>query len=295
MGASKTSSSSKRKHFATLEPRIKNISQATIQKKWKPLPTTSQDKIRQLLLNIKSKRSGSAARIPPISRARTGKTNTNSKTAIKEEEYEKIVEEVTDKLVSRLPRMPFPPTPTTTSADDTPFDLSNTLHRISSLQSQLTTNIQSAHLLRRQIKREQKALKQDRAELTALERGLKSSSELRRKKERGLHPIARQLDTNEDDGVEVDEIERINTIAGIYKSAGQPDPGSITTLNSDEDADLEPLLNQLRSHLLSMQNNVAGMKPVLAAVDETKMALDLFAARKLDPETLRRLHSVQAS
>ncbi|KIV77270.1 hypothetical protein PV11_09081 [Exophiala sideris] len=291
MGASKTSSSSTRKHFATLEPRIKNISQATIQKKWKPLPTTSQDKIRQLLLNIKSKRSGSAARIPPISRARTSK----SKTAIKEEEYEKIVEEIADKLVSRLPRMPFPPTPASTSLDDTPFDLSNTLHRVSSLQSQLTTNIQSAHLLRRQIKREQRALKQDRAELTALERGLKSSSELRRKKERGLHPIARQLDTNEDDGVGVDQIERINTIAGISKSAGQPDPGSLTSPNSDEDADLEPLLNQLRSHLLSMQNNVAGMKPVLAAVDETKMALDLFAARKLDPETLRRLHSVQGS
>lgn len=96
MGASKPSSQpAGRKCFATLEPRIKNVSQATIQKKWKPLPPTSQDKIRQLVLNIKSQRAGSAARIPSIGRARNGKSTT--KASIREEEYEKIVEEITDK------------------------------------------------------------------------------------------------------------------------------------------------------------------------------------------------------
>ncbi|KAI1623068.1 CENP-Q, a CENPA-CAD centromere complex subunit-domain-containing protein [Exophiala viscosa] len=284
MGASKPSSSSaatRRQKFATLEPRIKNISQATIQKKWKPLPTTSQDKIRQLVLNIKSKRSGSTARIPPLNRSQTSKPKSTSKASIKEEEYEKIVAEITDKLISRLPRMPFPPIPTA-AQDETPFDLSNTLHRVSSLQSQLTTNIQSAHLLSRQIKREQRALKQDRAELAALERGLKSSSELRRKKERGLHPIVQQLDDNQDDA-QVEQIKRINTIAGI--SSTTTTTTATPTLNGDSDPDLGPLLTQLRSHLVSMQNNVAGMKPVVAAIDDTKMALDLFAARKLDPRT----------
>lgn len=96
MGASKPSSQAAAgQRFATLEPRIKNVSQATIQKKWKPLPPTSQDKIRQLVLNIKSKRAGSTARIPPIGRTRKDKPTT--KASIREEEYEKIVEEITDK------------------------------------------------------------------------------------------------------------------------------------------------------------------------------------------------------
>jgi chromosome segregation ATPase len=201
--------------------------------------------------------------------------------------------------------MPFPPGPTTASADDTPFDLSNTLHRIATLQSQLATNVQSAHLLRRQIKREQKALKQDRAELAALEKGLRGSNDLRRKKERGLHPVARRLDVNEDADSDADtetqeDIDRVNTIAGISTTAAAATTtdgrlGSSAALDPETDPDLEPLLKELRNHLLSMQNNVAGMAPVMAAIDETKTALDLFVARKLDPDALKRLYSAQIS
>lgn len=104
MHPSKHSSSSTsdraRSHFATLEPRIKNISQSTIQKKWKPLPTNSQDKIRQILLNVKTKRCGSTARIPPLGKApRKRSAKANSKTQVKEEEYDQIVEEIADKCV----------------------------------------------------------------------------------------------------------------------------------------------------------------------------------------------------
>jgi hypothetical protein len=90
-----------RSHFATLEPRIKNISQSTIQKKWKPLPTNSQDKIRQILLNVKTKRCGSTARIPPLGKAprRRSAAKASSKTQVKEEEYDQIVEEIADKCV----------------------------------------------------------------------------------------------------------------------------------------------------------------------------------------------------
>lgn len=205
------------------------------------------------------------------------------------------------RLVSRLPRMPFPPGPTTASAEDTPFDLSNTLHRIATLQSQLATNMQSAHLLRRQIKREQKALKQDRAELAALEKGLRGSNDLRRKKERGLHPVAKNLDADSDadaDAEAQEDILRVNTIAGISTGSTaltDRQPGPTAALDPKADPDLEPLLKELRNHLFSMQNNVAGMAPVMAAIDGTKTALDLFVARKLDPDTLRRLYCVQIS
>jgi hypothetical protein len=95
--------------------------------------------------------------------------------------------------------MPFPPTSSTTrdngsaAAGDTPFDLSNTLHRVASLQTQLNTNVQSAHLLRRQIRLEKQALKRDRAELAGLETALKANKQLRLQQAKNLHPLARNL------------------------------------------------------------------------------------------------------
>jgi hypothetical protein len=41
-----------------------------------------------------------------------------------------------------------------------------------------------------------------------------------------------------------------------------------------------------------MRNNVAGMKPVLEAMDEAKVALDSFVAGKLDHAAMRRLYGL---
>ncbi|KAH0842191.1 hypothetical protein AYO21_00184 [Fonsecaea monophora] len=287
---------------ATLEPRIKQVSQTTIRKKWRPLPPSSQEKVRQLFLNVKTRRSGAGGngRIPPVGKIRNNDNNNNAKmpkrnattASVREDEYEKAVEEVAEKLLTRLPRMPFPQTNSST-VDDSPFDLSATLARVATLQSQLTTNLQSAQLLRRQINREKLALKRDRAQLKALEEGFKGSEALRRKKDRGLHPIAKNLHRSEDEdagGREAElreEVERVNNIAGILpvdqrtSAMSKPKTRSPPTLSpgSDDDPELNSLLNQLRSHLLSMQNNTASMLPVLAAMDETKVTLDKFAAR----------------
>ncbi|KIW20413.1 hypothetical protein PV08_00988 [Exophiala spinifera] len=283
-----------RSPFAALAPRIKNISQTTIRKKWKPLPTSSQDKIRQILLNVKAKRRGGNARIPPLNKTRAGRASkANNKNALKEEE-----------LVSRLPRMPFPPAPTSSSQDDTPFDLSNTLHRISSLQSTLNMNTSSCHLLRRQIKREQRLLKRDRAELDALETSLRSANDLRRKKERGLHPVVRKLSEFEMDSDQLDQIDWINGITGISPNAALDDSISSNQNGLDEnpirdggedeeeDESMKSMLKQLRSHLTSMRNNTAGMHPVLSAMDETKAVLDSFAMKTFDHETLSKIYGV---
>ncbi|OAL17550.1 hypothetical protein AYO22_11529 [Fonsecaea multimorphosa] len=302
--------------MATLEPRIKQVSQHTIRKKWRPLPASSQEKVRQIFLNLRTKRSGAGGngRIPPVGRLRStnakGQRKNATAASIREEEYEKAVEEVADKLLARLPRMPFPQTNTST-ADDSPFDLSATLARIATLQSQLTTNLQSTHLLRRQINREKVALKRDRAQLKTLEEGFKGSEALRRKKERGLHPMARDLlhkeeeteddEENEDGGVEAgrrrEEIERINNVAGIIRPGNKRFSGALEsktssmspptlTLDSENDPELNSLLNQLRNHLLRMQKNTAPMQPVLAAMDEAKATLDKFVARHGIPNSL---------
>jgi hypothetical protein len=170
----------------------------------------------------------------------------------------------------------------------------------------------SSHLLRNQIKREQRALKHDNAELTRLEAALRSSDALREKQERGLHPLARILDEDEDDEhsdgaerpnnhlTEREYIEKINSVAGIsdhsvkYTHSDLTNGGGFLDLDSGPDShpDLEPLLKQLRNHLHSMENNTASMQPVLGAMSDAQAALDLFAAVRFDEQTRRKLHGL---
>ncbi|KAK5050336.1 hypothetical protein LTR84_003617 [Exophiala bonariae] len=291
--------------FAHLSPRVRHISQSTIRKKWKPLPQSSQDRVRAILLSLKTKRAASG-RIPPIGTKRTAKTK-RTKNDVMDEDYERAVEEVTNKLLSRLPRMPFPnnATPSSTaSVVDEHFSFETTLNRTSSLQSTLTMNQRSNRLLRNQIRREQRALKDDKAELSRLEAALNSSFSLRQKQERGLHPLARLADEGEEEEhededenqrphknpTEKDSIDRINDIAGIF---AQPQTSTIS-LDPDQQShpELAPLLTQLRNHLQSMDNNTASIRPVLHAMSEAQTALDLFAAARFDEQTRRRLHGL---
>lgn len=81
--------------FAHLSPRVRHISQSTIRKKWKQLPQSSQDRVRAILLSLKTKRAASG-RIPPVGtrgKSRTKKT----KNDVMDEDYERAVEEVTNK------------------------------------------------------------------------------------------------------------------------------------------------------------------------------------------------------
>lgn len=157
-------------------------------------------------------------------------------------------------------------------------------------------------------------MKHDKAELTRLETAVRSSHTLRQKQERGLHPLARVMDEDEDDEhsdgderpdshlTERECIEKINSVAGI--SAHSPkyshsDPNTTKGGGSlyldpgpDSHPDLESLLKQLRNHLHSMENNTASMQPVLGAMSEAQAALDLFAAIRFDEQTRRKLHGL---
>lgn len=231
----------------------------------------------------------------------------------------KIKKTIAYRLLTRLPRMPFPASSSSATsssggggaADD--FDLSSTLSRTTTLQAQVSTNTASARLLQRQIARERAALRRDERELKALREGFRQSQALRRRKERGLHPLAAKVDAEldvsgmtGDDASEV--VERRNALSGIPVQATTTVVGSSSSLSSgfgyfdtnentppnldtvEPDSDLDPLLDQLRSHLLSMRNNTASMAPVLDAVDGAKLALDKFSARNLDEAALRRLY-----
>lgn len=161
----------------------------------------------------------------------------------------------------------------------------------------------SSHLLRNQIKREQQALKHDKAQLTQLEDAWKSSQALRRKQERGLHPLARAMDyDNNDRGnrdvgaktlrMQREALEKTNAVAGIRTTATDRQAPSLSTptdLTPDEPDGMEPLLKQLRNHLHSMQNNTESMHPVLAAMSEAQSALDLFTTTRLGGQARQML------
>jgi hypothetical protein len=86
--------------FAHLSPRVRHVSQSTIRKKWKPLPQSSQDRVRAILLSLKTKRA-TCIRIPPVGtrgKPRTKKT----KNEVMDEDYERAVEDVTEKYVSQF-------------------------------------------------------------------------------------------------------------------------------------------------------------------------------------------------
>jgi hypothetical protein len=235
--------------------------------------------------------------------------------------------------------MPFPPTAssstrssnkastttTTTTNGTDDFDLSSTLSRISTLQAQLTCNMQAARLLSRQIGREKAALKLDKKDLKTLEDGLRGSKEVRRRKERGLHPLARSgEDKGEGEGEadgggdgRIGREQQNAAIIGIETAAGPAEEirplslssslsmlpfttastesteSALDSLDSVDPADpeMKALLGQLHSHLLSMRNNTASLVPVVDAVEEAKVALEKFAARNLDEPVLRRLYA----
>ena len=151
----------------------------------------------------------------------------------------------------------------------------------------------SSHLLRAQIKHEQRTLERDKAELKRLENAWKSSRTLRQQERRGLHPLAKSIDEDEQNAGEGDPtanehtterqtIEQSNTIAGIMASSTNREPIYLSHSDRAPDPDLEALLKQLKNHLHGIQNNTQSMQPVLAAISEARVGLDLFHAAKFD-------------
>lgn len=257
--------------------------------------------------------------------------------------------------------MPFPPSSTSnasgnsTTHTDESFCLEATLHRTSTLESLLSMHTSTSHLLRAQMKREKRALRRDRAELEALQAGLKSETRLRKVQERGLHPVVRVLDDPMDDAVvqvqqDQDQAKDRTDIStpgadgsqrpsgnagGIDDEDGSGDDSetaqgfkqssSVTsrprppttalkpshqqqqhrirltqslplpshmTLNHHLDPDMRNLVTRLRSHLTSMQTNTDGMRPVLQAMDKTKVALDQFVAARFAAKDRDRVYGM---
>ena len=200
--------------------------------------------------------------------------------------------------------MPFPPRPNSASeakgAEGGDFDFEGTLDRINMLEGELSVNVESSKVLREQIKREEAMLKHDKEEYRRLEEGVRSERGLARTQEGRLHSIARGVEVDEDQHGESgrfgNERERIEEHQ--MEESGQSwqtrrtrkqKTDALTTAEVENDPHLAPLVKQLRSHLGSMQNNTASLKPVKEALEDAEGALSSFAWKSLRREQYEKV------
>jgi kinetochore protein Fta7 len=208
---------------------------------------------------------------------------------LSDEDWEIVVDDVVEKLVKRLPRMPFPPAYSKTSKSGKSkgvgaeeFNLETLLGRNAGLRATSSSNMGSAKLLRAQIRREERALKRDRGELKGLSEGVRRARE--GNGQRGLHEIVARMDRREEERMERGEVEQgfheeddeiglVPTQATRRRREGRV---MLTSEDVNDDPDLAPLIKQLRSHLTSMRGNVAGLKDMRTELGRAEDALRLF-------------------
>ncbi|RMZ78033.1 hypothetical protein DV737_g4110, partial [Chaetothyriales sp. CBS 132003] len=262
--------SSKASGYASLQPHTAHVSRARIQKTWRPLPQPTQERVKQLLLSL--------------------------------QKDEQAVGEVVDKLIRRIPRMPFPrqhnknkSTPADGSSYEADFDFEATLDRIQRLEAELAETMEASKLLREHIRREEAAAAADREEYKVLEAGARSEQSLAREQARKLHPIARAVDmdaeAHTDDGMESFEYDYGRGQEGEDYGEGRTDSaarkwtararqqkvraGGLNKSEIEQDEQLKRLVAQLRRHVNSIARNTAGLARVSDALDDAEQARGL--------------------
>lgn len=166
--------------------------------------------------------------------------------------------------------MPFPP-----RTDERDFDFEGTLHRVRTLENQLTSNIHSIALLKPQIKKEEDALRRDKEDLRVLEHSATDARGLRKEQSRKLHPLAReQADDHE----------------AVQEAAVQ---APMLDLDLENDKDAKLLVEQLQSHLESIRNNTVGTVEIMDVMEVVQAKLDIFTATSLSSRQYEMLHGVE--
>ena len=164
--------------------------------------------------------------------------------------------------ISKLPRMPFPP-----RTKEALFDLNKVVERNRALETELTTGIHGAGLLREAAEREEEGLRRDREALRVLEENARSSEREYRKREKRVHPL---LKDGGGHAAADDMPDDIDMVMGPTKTAEE-----LAGIGADEeDEDLAPLLDQLKSHLESIQANTEQVEGVDEAMEGAFAALD---------------------
>ncbi|KAL9618518.1 MAG: hypothetical protein Q9160_006774 [Pyrenula sp. 1 TL-2023] len=240
--------------YAKLEPTIRRVSRAAIQKKWKKLSEATQDKLRAEFTSLQKPLTVGKGR---------GRKDIEAHEAIDLVLKLCLVIE-SFRLEKRLPRMPFPP-----SALDNDFDFEATIERKRSLDCQLIKTTHAINILEGEITREQESLDKEEAELERLQKDLKTNDVLRRRRVKNVHPLASSF-TNIVSKIS-DSTDKIYCATSAIDSS-RP---------SSNDPSLAQLVAQLSDHLYSMQNNSKLTVGVKDAISNSQAALDIVIGSAL--------------
>ncbi|EZF15949.1 hypothetical protein H112_05886 [Trichophyton rubrum D6] len=224
-----------------LKPRIRHINEETIKSKWTTLPDSTQEKVKLLFQSVE---------LPVITRNRDEKKRVEAQSALAT---------VRKNLGKRLPKMPFP-----AGTRDGSFDYEGALGESRALESQLAAATSSIRLLQAEIKREEAELAKDKLKLEELERNAKAAEAERKRLNKNVHPVLKQLDES--------------SVEGAVSAEFRLEVKNEESLFSEIDTDpaLLPTIKQLRNHLESMQGNAAQVRGIGHAISRAKAALDML-------------------
>lgn len=234
------------KRFQYLKPRTKRISQNVITSKWAPLPITAQNQVCELFKTAKR----------PVILSRRDERQ--------RKEAETVLENMARRLEKQLPRMPFPP-----KSKDTHFDLDKLVERNRILESQVTPAVHSIELLKAEIHREEASLERDREGLRRLKKNARAEQREAAKQAKKIHALLE--DTGADEADDTAELINLRTL-----------PRRDSALEDDLNMELQPLLEQFKSHLDSIRANTDQLRGVDHAISRVEMALGLAFQERLN-------------
>ncbi|KAI9844561.1 MAG: hypothetical protein M1837_005520 [Sclerophora amabilis] len=244
------SSYASKRRFSTLRPRIKRLSQDVIKTKWGRPPPSIQHRIRDLF---------KAAETPII---------TSVKDDRREVEAQTTLNSLLQRLNTRVPRMPFPP-----STKEIHFDYERLLARNRALEAQLTPAVHSIELFRSEVAKERQRLGADQARLDELKRNARTEESMhKRQAKKNLHPLLHQAATLNDGEVRFNASE-------LTAEEVKPDHG----LETEDDQAVAPVLAQLQNHLESMHSNTSFLEGIGDQLIRSRAAVETVLINHLDP------------
>jgi hypothetical protein len=152
------------------------------------------------------------------------------------------------------------------------------------LDEQLITNTHTIGLLGAEIGGETELLEQEKAELEALERDLAKLEEADGIQQERLHPFARHT-----------SLDNAPTISLDYDTRSAIRIPAVTLPGLEHDPEAKDVLDQVRHHLDSMQNNVEGTKNIVAALATSQAALDFYNWRRLGEAEYSQVYGLEAT
>ncbi|KAK3061712.1 hypothetical protein LTS18_005601, partial [Coniosporium uncinatum] len=245
------------KQYQYLKPRTHRIPASVIASKWQPLPAAAQQYVRALF--------AAAARDVPLRR----------ESERRRVEVEETVGRVVRRLEKRVLGMGFPPlgkfgAPRTGGGGSGCFSLEALVERMAGLEAQVTGNLHAVELLEEAVEREEAGLERERRAVGRLEGNGMQEERGWRERDKKAHPLLATALT-QGDGHVVDDAESIGLVTSMVPLDD--------ALEEEVDEELGPLLEQLKSHVESIQGNGIQVAGVADAIVGAQASLDGALAR----------------